>query len=296
MEHAGVEETLVQAFEDPEQEFKCMRWFGSVGIGQARVCDIAGMRLAIRMKIDHEFQWPGSVDARDKNLEEIRNRWRKDRGLPLLSFHGPGIVLVGSARVVELVPELTGDKVDRRTSAIRRLSELGPGAWKALQAEIAAALEPGKTLLADAARTWANSLRSVVAESDGASGLIGGLQEGLHQSLDRGAIEKVLLKWFDDPTLSRLTVDLTRGGNGRGFTISVKATKFAKPGFMPQTVSVSCDGTMYFRRWNRKSIEEETQNWFEKLDEEMKNDLDVPFEVYLRLQRAGPEGAEPQSE
>ncbi len=292
LDHDGVEETLAKAFEDPEQEFKCMR--GNIWNG--RVCDFAAIQLARRMKIENEFEWPLSVDARDRNLEEIRNRWRKGRGLPLLPYHGPGVVLVEGKRVIDLVPELTREKDDRRKAAVRRLSELGPGAWKPFHELIETAGEPEKNLLVEAARTWANSLRSIEAQGETASGLVGPLKDGLHRPLDREAIAKLLLKWFDDSSLAQLTVVLTRGGNGRGFAIWVKTTKFGKPGYTPQTVWVSCDGLMYFRKWNRTSIEEETQKWFEKLDEEIMDDLDVPFEVYLVLKRAGPEGAIPETE
>jgi hypothetical protein len=139
----------------------------------------------------------------------------------------------------------------------------GTRIWKPFQRFISEAKEPHKTRLIEAARAWAGFFRSARAEND--------------------------------PDSADLHVDLSRGGNGFGIAVTIRAARLKKRGFTPETMSVSNDGTRYYRGWDRTSLLEEMRTWFDRLEKELPNPPDVPFGLWLVLKKAGPKG-EPRPE
>jgi hypothetical protein len=285
----GAEELLIEAFDDGEQRFKA--WYGR--IAEPRVCDFAGLLLESRLHPDEELpDWPDSVRARDQKLEELRNLWRKKRGLPPIPFPGPGIVPVAPGRVAELIPDLTHESAERRLDSLKRLSQLGPGAWGPFQDLVAAASPPAKDRLVKAATDWSNALRSVKAENDEAREYVKLLEAGLHQPFDFPAFhQKVLGAWYDDGALIGLEVDIKRGADGRGVTISLKVVKAKKPGVEPKTIRIYAGGSGCVLNCKRKWFDEQMQKDFdEDLLSAMRSgpEKQAGFRLYLR--KAGPDG------
>jgi hypothetical protein len=216
------ESTLVEAFDEPDQELGALYGWGDFTLDGPRLCDLAGFILSIKLKAEKEFDWPASLRLRDRNLEAIRNRWRKANGLPEIQFAGPGITLVPAEKVAALTEELTHDSAEKRASGIRGLSKLGPGAWLPFQALMAESRGVTKERLEYALNQWTKTIRSVSASSDAATKYAEILNRRQHRTLDFALLrEEVVRPWFNDKSQGELTVEFRRGFDGPGISIVV---------------------------------------------------------------------------
>ena len=281
------EEILVEAMEDSSQRFGAMY----IHIAHPRVCDWAGICLAERIKLDlKEFDWPESLRARDRKLEEIKNEWRKSRGLPPIPYLGPGVVAVAPEKVVALIPELVDDSAEKRTGGQRRLSQLGPGAWRPLQDCIGAASPPSKARLEEAARNWSNAVRSITADNEAATAYVKLLEPGLHLPFDFEAfLQKILGAWVEDENLIGLQADVTRGSDGRGISVALEVVKAKKPGVQQKTIRMDGPGSGCVLNWKREWFDNEVRKYFAKFLSAM-SDPECADAVNLYLRKAGPEG------
>src|SRR5439155_193371 len=82
------DEMLVDTFANPDRTSGWMLWGD---IRNPRLCDIAGIYLARRFKLEGgRFHWPEeNIEEKNRNLSEIWKVYRERKGLPPAPFVAP---------------------------------------------------------------------------------------------------------------------------------------------------------------------------------------------------------------
>ena len=85
----AVEELLVGALDDTERRMGMSATWGQKSFGDPRICDVAGHVLWMRWPEKYAFDIEAPATIRDRQRVELKNVWRKERGLPPLELPEP---------------------------------------------------------------------------------------------------------------------------------------------------------------------------------------------------------------
>ena len=274
------DEALVRAFDDPERLIRDVISFGS----PPRVCDWAAQKMMNRIRMFTPLQWNGSHRDRDANLALVFNQWRKSQGLPAIPFLGPGIAAVTPEQLEAVIPDLIHADAARRSAGVRKLSELGAGAWMPLQEKIAKLGPAEKGRLEEASRGFSNTLRKVWVKNEAAAPFAERLRKRLHEPFDvDGFLKEIAETWFDDPAWRKLTIAVSRGQDGRGVSIDVEAERGARTDW--NQMSLHCSAWTGEGPQDRRTFEARLKDEFKKLKESMDPALDRHAESQVRAEK-----------
>jgi hypothetical protein len=229
----AIEEVLVAALDDTEET-------QVVGGGQVhpRICDLAAEELAENWPGRYRFPVGGSYQLRDRLIVEMKNDWRKERGLELVppppaprTWTAPEAEV---ARLLDAVETAAGGAAGEE--AVRGLEECGFGALSALRQKAAALAKdhPGRAVL----EALAHRLETAVGEMDfypevapGAEELAARLEQLEGKPLSTAALVGVLAEFAADPVpgAAGLELYLTRPGPGFPLTVTARIVKERVP-------------------------------------------------------------------
>jgi hypothetical protein len=180
-----------------------------------RIADLAGVSLSRLLGVADQFEWNGSRDHRDANLDRIRALWAAGRGAAVASQ--PAVAVVTPERLEAIVPSLLSGEASRRESAWTDLAALGPGAWDPLNARMKASAGESLRRLQAATRFCANLVRRVRADGPLQ------LREQLDQPLNADALRRaVAVPFSTDPTWRLLRVGISRKAGLQGTWVDVQ--------------------------------------------------------------------------
>jgi hypothetical protein len=123
--------------------------------------DLAAMVLAYRLGVVDQYVWTGSDRQRDRQIHDLRNRWRAIQGLRPLPDPDPPPPVIPRHLVERHQPGLLAADPTRRHHAQREVAALGPGVVPTLLAMADGADPRTRQALLVAAHVAVNTVRAV---------------------------------------------------------------------------------------------------------------------------------------
>jgi hypothetical protein len=250
-----------------------------------RMCDDAGWYLSRRMKLEDRFAWGEKTDDRDKNLAEIWKLYREGKGLPPAPFVLPGTTVVLPEEVSALLPDLASEEISAQRRALKKLSQLGGGAWPQIQERIKESQGQTRKRLEDVALAFANTLRKVDATEESKS-YAKCLLDHLHEPLDvESFFREIIEPWFGDPACTRIRVEVSREPGGRGFKVKLDITKGDPKGPTPDNLDWHSHHHGMSARYTKDMFDHAWKEYLEPLRISLQPGNDGPFDEAMDMKK-----------
>ena len=136
----------------------------------ARTSDLAAVALAADWPDRYDFDSTGSVKSRDAGIVDVKNRWRKSRGLPELPPRKPRDLRSNDPEIPRIVAQLVASSSPEEVQKDRtKLESMGLGAlpWVEDKIRELPADHPAQKELGALAGDLANYVREVSVVADG---------------------------------------------------------------------------------------------------------------------------------
>lgn len=161
----AVEDLLAAELDDTERRLGMAMGWGDKSFDDPRICDIVGQILAPHLGKNYNFDKSVPLAKRDLQRLELKNIWRKMRGLPPVSSP-PRIVVprVSDEVMKPLLTQIVNAENDAAQKAIATVEARGLGALPAVKEQLSR-LEPkhpARSRLTTLAKRLACTVRSIV--------------------------------------------------------------------------------------------------------------------------------------
>jgi hypothetical protein len=293
----AIEDLLVYALDDTGEDIGTS-WFDDRSLPSPRVCDLAGHELAQRWPDRYDFNHEAPLVERNRMLVELKNVWRRDKGLaPLPLPQRPEIPSVPDEIVRPLLEHIVQSPTSKDREAINGLEDLGLKALPAVRALLDDMDEehPARPVIIELAVHLANTVREVTIDPDSVEPdhlLVEQIENLKERSLTPKRIADLLLAATQrlPPDATGVELHVDRMSDGTGIVLSVRLTR---PTISERSLNTGWTYTIFMATDNRSLLHvrgsmgyafdmtnERTYEGFVKTLEPI---LQVPPEETLRL-------------
>jgi hypothetical protein len=159
----AVEQFLQTVIEDPTPRMGLTGGRNGVNYSNPRVSDMAAYVLNHIWPTIYQFNLGATQSLRDRQILAIRNRWRSEKGLPLIPEPArPEIVAVEEKVAAPLVEAMLAASVENRAAATDKIASLGLGAIPLVKARVSQSTdEASRQVLTQAHQTLSLIVREV---------------------------------------------------------------------------------------------------------------------------------------